>query len=60
MEKIQKEGPELGLTLAFVWNRNTEKLKGLVPDEHILHNLAEFPQRYSAPTQSKRIDREMK
>lgn len=48
MEKIKKEGPELGFSLAFVWNRNTERLKGSVPEEHILHNLVEFPQRYIA------------
>ncbi|KAL2100879.1 hypothetical protein ACEWY4_002640 [Coilia grayii] len=45
VEKIQKDGPDMGLNLAFVWNRNSEKLKDSVPAELILHSLQEFPQR---------------
>lgn len=45
MERILKDGAALGLTLAFVWNRNSEKLKGLVPDELILADLSSFANR---------------
>ncbi|XP_076123022.1 aspartate dehydrogenase domain-containing protein [Alosa pseudoharengus] len=45
VERIQKEGPEMRLSLAFVWNRNIEKLKDSVPEELILHRLPDFPQR---------------
>ncbi|XP_063040324.1 aspartate dehydrogenase domain-containing protein [Engraulis encrasicolus] len=44
-EKIQKDGVDAGLSLAFVWNRNPEKLKGAVPEELVLHSLQDFPQR---------------
>uniref|UniRef100_H3C2H8 Aspartate dehydrogenase domain-containing protein n=1 Tax=Tetraodon nigroviridis TaxID=99883 RepID=H3C2H8_TETNG len=40
VERILKEGADLGLTLAFVWNRDPAKLKGLVPDEFILQDLS--------------------
>ena len=45
MERILKEGTALGLTLAFVWNRDPTKLKGLVPDELILQDLSSFANR---------------
>lgn len=45
MEKLLSEGPGLGLKLAFVWNRNTDKLKGVIPDELILGDLALFADR---------------
>ncbi|XP_061604532.1 aspartate dehydrogenase domain-containing protein [Phyllopteryx taeniolatus] len=45
VERITKDGAPLGLALAFVWNRNTEKLKGLVPDELVLGNLSSFADR---------------
>lgn len=55
VERIQKEGPKTGLRLAFVWNRNSDKLKDSVPEELILHNLLEFPKRYNAHTYSKSV-----
>ncbi|XP_061555919.1 aspartate dehydrogenase domain-containing protein [Phycodurus eques] len=45
VERITKDGAPLGLALAFVWNRNSEKLKGLVPDELVLGNLSSFADR---------------
>lgn len=45
MERILKDGAALGLTLAFVWNRNSEKLKGLIADELILGDLSSFADR---------------
>lgn len=45
MEKIVKEGAALGLTLGFVWNRNPDKLKGLIPDQLILKDLSQFADR---------------
>ncbi|CAF87375.1 unnamed protein product, partial [Tetraodon nigroviridis] len=45
VERILKEGADLGLTLAFVWNRDPAKLKGLVPDEFILQDLSSFTNR---------------
>ncbi|KAM8844010.1 aspartate dehydrogenase domain-containing protein isoform 2-T2 [Spinachia spinachia] len=45
VERILKDGDALGLTLAFVWNRNCEKLKGFVPDELILGDLSSFADR---------------
>ncbi|XP_051572669.1 aspartate dehydrogenase domain-containing protein-like [Myxocyprinus asiaticus] len=45
VERIQKEGPEVGLQLAFVWNRNSDKLKDSVPKELILSNLSDFTHR---------------
>lgn len=45
VERILKDGAALGLTLAFVWNRNSDKLKGLVPDELILSDLSSFATR---------------
>uniref|UniRef100_A0AAY4CEV4 Aspartate dehydrogenase domain-containing protein n=1 Tax=Denticeps clupeoides TaxID=299321 RepID=A0AAY4CEV4_9TELE len=45
VEKIQKEESEVRLHLAFVWNRNPEKMKGSVPEKLILKNLSDFPQR---------------
>ncbi len=46
VEKIQKEGPEAGLQLAFVWNRNADKLRDSLPKELILHDLSDFTRRY--------------
>ncbi|XP_041825641.1 putative L-aspartate dehydrogenase [Melanotaenia boesemani] len=45
VEKILKDGPGLGLILAFVWNRNSDKLKGVVPAELILEDLSCFADR---------------
>ncbi|KAF6734558.1 putative L-aspartate dehydrogenase [Oryzias melastigma] len=45
VDRILKDGPGLGLNLAFVWNRNPDKLKGLVPAELILHDLSSFADR---------------
>ncbi|XP_077474305.1 aspartate dehydrogenase domain-containing protein isoform X2 [Stigmatopora argus] len=45
VERIVKDGAAVGLTLAFVWNRNSEKLKGLVPEELVLRNLSSFADR---------------
>ncbi|KAM8723992.1 aspartate dehydrogenase domain-containing protein isoform 1-T1 [Acanthopagrus schlegelii] len=45
VDRILKDGAALGLTLAFVWNRNTDKLKGLVPEELILGDLSSFANR---------------
>ncbi|XP_056143289.1 aspartate dehydrogenase domain-containing protein [Lampris incognitus] len=45
VERILKEGAGLGLTLAFVWNRNSDKLKGSVPAELILDDLSAFADR---------------
>ncbi|KAL6102730.1 aspdh [Pungitius sinensis] len=45
VERILKDGDALGLTLAFVWNRNSDKLKGCVPDELILGDLSSFADR---------------
>uniref|UniRef100_A0A3Q1GFU3 Aspartate dehydrogenase domain-containing protein n=1 Tax=Acanthochromis polyacanthus TaxID=80966 RepID=A0A3Q1GFU3_9TELE len=45
VEKILKDGSALGLTLAFVWNRNPDKLKGSVPAELILCDLTSFADR---------------
>ncbi|XP_077411978.1 aspartate dehydrogenase domain-containing protein [Vanacampus margaritifer] len=45
VERIIKDGAPVGLTLAFVWNRNPEKLKGLVPYDLVLTNLSSFTDR---------------
>ncbi|XP_037111562.1 putative L-aspartate dehydrogenase [Syngnathus acus] len=45
LERIIKDGASVGLTLAFVWNRNPEKLERLVPDELVLDNLSSFAER---------------
>lgn len=45
VERINKDGPALGLTLGFVWNRNSGKLSGLVPSELILGDLSSFAER---------------
>ncbi|KAM9746314.1 aspartate dehydrogenase domain-containing protein [Menidia menidia] len=45
VEKILKEGPGLGLILAFVWTRSSDKLKGAVPAELILEDLMSFADR---------------
>lgn len=45
VDRLLKDGPGLGLTLGFVWNRNSEKLKGLVPAEVILEDLSSFANR---------------
>ncbi|KAF3700344.1 putative L-aspartate dehydrogenase [Channa argus] len=45
VERIRTDGAARGFTLAFVWNRNPAKLKGLVPDELILTDLSAFAER---------------
>ncbi|KAG7243684.1 hypothetical protein INR49_011241, partial [Caranx melampygus] len=45
VKRILQDGAALGLTLAFVWNRNSDKLKGSVPDELILVDLPSFANR---------------
>uniref|UniRef100_A0AAY5KUC6 Aspartate dehydrogenase domain-containing protein n=1 Tax=Esox lucius TaxID=8010 RepID=A0AAY5KUC6_ESOLU len=45
VDRIQREGAKLGLTLVFVWNRNADKLRGKVAQELILHNLSDFVDR---------------
>ncbi|XP_071389474.1 LOW QUALITY PROTEIN: aspartate dehydrogenase domain-containing protein [Centroberyx affinis] len=45
VERILKDGAAMGLTLGFVWNRNTDKLKDSVPDELILGDLSDFTNR---------------
>ncbi|XP_026885532.1 putative L-aspartate dehydrogenase isoform X1 [Electrophorus electricus] len=45
VDRIQRDGPGVGLSLAFVWNRNTDKLTDSVPDDQILTDLAEFTDR---------------
>ncbi|XP_066498663.1 aspartate dehydrogenase domain-containing protein [Hoplias malabaricus] len=45
VDYIQKDGLAAGLSLAFVWNRNLEKLNDLVPKDLILTNLSEFTQK---------------
>ncbi|KAM9780137.1 aspartate dehydrogenase domain-containing protein [Neosynchiropus ocellatus] len=45
VQKILEDGAAVGLSLAFVWNRNPQKLRGLVPDQHILEDLASFADR---------------
>ncbi|XP_064170667.1 aspartate dehydrogenase domain-containing protein isoform X3 [Anguilla rostrata] len=45
VERIQREGAAAGLSLAFVWNRNTERLRGSVPQELILEQLSQFTER---------------
>lgn len=47
MDRILKDGAAHGLTLAFVWNRNSDKLKGLVPEELILGDLSSFANRWN-------------
>ncbi|XP_053095268.1 aspartate dehydrogenase domain-containing protein isoform X1 [Pangasianodon hypophthalmus] len=42
VDRIQKEGLEVGLSLAFVWNRNADKLSGSVPNDLILTELSDF------------------
>ncbi|XP_053471168.1 aspartate dehydrogenase domain-containing protein isoform X1 [Ictalurus furcatus] len=42
VERIQKEGLEVGLGLAFVWNRNADKLSGSVPNDLVLTELSDF------------------
>lgn len=32
--------------VVFVWNRSEEKMRGVVPDELILHDLADCASRY--------------
>lgn len=51
VERILRDGATLGLTLVFVWNRNSDKLKGSVPDELILGDLSSFAERCK-PTDS--------
>ncbi|KAM7386657.1 hypothetical protein PAMA_009327 [Pampus argenteus] len=45
VERILKDGAAFGLTLAFVWNRKPEKLKGLIDDKLILGDLSSFADR---------------
>ncbi|XP_033826629.1 aspartate dehydrogenase domain-containing protein [Periophthalmus magnuspinnatus] len=47
VEKILSEGPEVGLELAFVWNRNPDKFKGVVAEEFVLQDLSSFAERRS-------------
>ncbi|KAM6962511.1 aspartate dehydrogenase domain-containing protein [Aplochiton taeniatus] len=47
VERIQTEGSESGLTLAFVWNRNPDKLRRSVPEKLILGDLRDFRERGS-------------
>ncbi|KAI4873622.1 hypothetical protein NFI96_016686, partial [Prochilodus magdalenae] len=44
VDRIQKEGLAAGLRLAFVWNRNADKLSDSVPKDLILTELSEFTQ----------------
>lgn len=53
MKSILTDGAAVGLTLAFVWNRNPDKLKGSVPDELILTDLSSFASRCSKHTPEK-------
>lgn len=53
VERILTDGAAVGLTLAFVWNRNPDKLKGSVPDELILTDLSSFASRCSKHTPEK-------
>ncbi|KAK6312399.1 hypothetical protein J4Q44_G00180630 [Coregonus suidteri] len=45
VERLQREGAHVGLTLVFVWNRNIDKLRESVAEELILHNLPDFTDR---------------
>lgn len=45
VQQLQNEGPQHGLELAFVWNRNANKLKGMVPAELQLGKLTDFLER---------------
>ncbi|KAL4658286.1 putative L-aspartate dehydrogenase [Arapaima gigas] len=45
VEQILAEGEKVGLHLAFVWNRNLERLRSSVPEELILEQLSNFPDR---------------
>lgn len=47
VERIQKEGLEVGLGLAFVWNRNADKLSGSVPNDLVLTELSDFTHKYA-------------
>ncbi|XP_007256342.2 aspartate dehydrogenase domain-containing protein [Astyanax mexicanus] len=42
VDHIQREGLGVGFGLAFVWNRNADKLSDSVPKDLILTNLSEF------------------
>lgn len=42
VDRIQREGPGVGLSLAFVWNRNADKFSDSLPKDLILTNLSEF------------------
>lgn len=42
---LAEELPKLDdFELAFVWNRTTEKLKGVIPDEKIIEKLEDIPE----------------
>ncbi|XP_072298704.1 aspartate dehydrogenase domain-containing protein [Eucyclogobius newberryi] len=45
VEKILSEGPGVGLELAFVWNRNPDKLKDMFSKQFILEDLSSFAER---------------
>lgn len=45
VQRILNDGYDLGLTLAFVWNRNSDKLQGIIPEEVILCDLSAFAER---------------
>ncbi|XP_049643028.1 aspartate dehydrogenase domain-containing protein [Suncus etruscus] len=43
---LLSQGPDLGLELVFVWNRNPDRMAGLVPPSLQLQNLAELGERH--------------
>ncbi|XP_060111757.1 aspartate dehydrogenase domain-containing protein [Heteronotia binoei] len=45
VQRLQDDGPQHGLELAFVWNRDANKLKGTVPAELQLGKLTDFLER---------------
>lgn len=45
VQRLQDDGLQLGLELAFVWNRDSRKLQGQVPSMLQLLDLAGVPQR---------------
>ncbi|XP_077170021.1 aspartate dehydrogenase domain-containing protein [Paroedura picta] len=45
VRRLQEDGPQHGLELAFVWNRDANKLKGTVPAELQLGKLTKFLER---------------
>ncbi|XP_047427263.1 putative L-aspartate dehydrogenase [Mugil cephalus] len=45
VQRILRDGPAHGLTLAFVWNRNSDRLRDCVPAELVLTDLSSFAER---------------